>query len=94
MLHDAQPLQIFGTRVVRRQRGEFSPELLRFTEPHSDFDVGDYIDVLVDGAWKPARWTCTTWKWCHHVNFLAEDGSEIVTDTVLDGKTPARKRRR
>ena len=60
----------------------------------SDFDVGDYIDVLVDGAWKPARWTCTTWKWCHHVNVLAEDGSEIVTDTVLDGKTPARKRRR
>jgi hypothetical protein len=60
----------------------------------ADFDVGDYIDVLVDGVWKPARWTFVTWNTAIHVNFLAEDGSEIITDTILDGSTPARKRKR
>lgn len=49
----AKGFEFFGARVCDPQRIEFSQDMLRLTEPRSDFDVREFPEVGVDDSGRP-----------------------------------------
>jgi hypothetical protein len=60
----------------------------------SDFELGEYLEVYLDGSWRQCRHTFLTWNVAHHINWLDAAGREVVVDLRIPADTPARKLRR